>query len=46
MEITRKKLNKDFGKRCEEYVPLCIVCETHRALDLFEMHYEVGDWGK
>ena len=44
MNITRRKINKDYGERCEEYTPLCAVCEIHRALDLFEMLYEFGDW--
>ena len=40
MNITRKGLEKSFGKRCKEYAPLCIVCEVHRALDMLEVAYD------
>ena len=46
MVITKEKLEKNFGKKCKEYVPLCIVCEVYRAYEFFELALGVGKWKK
>src|SRR3990167_10817088 len=35
-QIFRKKLIKDFGKKCKDYDFDCIVCNCHRVVDGLE----------
>lgn len=40
MKNLRKKIEKDWGKKCKEFVATCSVCEIHRALEVIEALYD------
>ena len=38
----RKKVEKDFGKKCKDLSLGCLVCQAGLAMDILEDLYEVG----
>jgi hypothetical protein len=39
IQTFRKKIEKDWGKKCKYFCWTCVVCQTHFALDILEDNY-------
>ena len=39
----KKKIEKDYGKKCEDFAWGCCVCEAYICLDFLETAYKLGE---
>jgi len=50
MKTLKKKIEKDWGKKCKDFSPLCVVCLIWRAFETIELLYEekihITNWEK
>jgi hypothetical protein len=42
-EVLRRKVRKDYGKRCREYNNGCILCKLYRMLDVLQECVELEE---
>jgi hypothetical protein len=41
MKEIKKKLLKEYGKKCKSYSPFCFVCIVYNAVDVLEEALEI-----